>query len=145
MKVQALARAEGVKSDTIRHYVRIGLLNPEKDDSGYHCFGAAERHRLRFIRQARDLGFTLNDIRTMLQEAEKGQSPCPTVRALIEPRLKEARQRLHAMQDMVERMEAAVARWADRPDCYPCGEHICLLIEGSTEPFSCGEEDDKHE
>ena len=71
MRVPELARREQVNANTIRHYVRIGLLNPAKDNSGYHRFTAAEHKRLRFILQARDLGFTLDDIHTMLQAAEQ--------------------------------------------------------------------------
>ncbi len=140
MRVLELARREQVNANTIRHYVRIGLLKPGKDDSGYHHFTAAEHKRLRFILQARDLGFTLDDIHTMLQAAEQGESPCPTVRQLIEPRLSEARARLAAMQALVERMERAVEQWAEQPDCVPCGEHICHLIEGADVHLSerCG-------
>tara|TARA_Y100000052_G_scaffold26812_1_gene32577 strand:+ start:1066 stop:1500 length:435 start_codon:yes stop_codon:yes gene_type:complete len=130
MKVHELASAEQISANTIRHYVRIGLLTPPKGDNGYHRYGRREQQRLRFIRQARDLGFTLDDIQIMLRESGKGQSPCPTVRQLIEPRLKDARERLQAMQALVERMESAVASWKQQPDCQPCGEHICHLIEG---------------
>lgn len=130
MRVQDLAKREGVQAGTIRHYVRIGLLKAPKDDNGYHRFGEAEQRRLRFIRQARDLGFTLDDIQTMLQESGKGNSPCPVVRHLIEPRLIEARRKLAEMQALVERMERAVESWSLLPDCHPCGDHICHLIEG---------------
>jgi len=131
MKVKELARAEQVNANTVRHYVRIGLLNPGKDHSGYHRFGQVEQQRLRFIRRARDLGFTLDDIQLMLQEAEKGASPCPTVRQLIEPRLQQAKEKLQAMQELVDRMENAVTSWQQQPDCEPCGKHICHLIEGN--------------
>ena len=131
MKVHELARSEQVSAATIRHYVRVGLLQPRKGSNGYHVFAEPEQRRLRFIRQARGLGFTLEDIQTILQDAEKGQSPCPTVRQLIEPRLQQAREKLEAMQALVERMENAVASWQEQPDCQPCGNHICLLIEGS--------------
>lgn len=130
MRVQELAKQEQISADTIRHYVRIGLLKPYKQANGYHDFGAEDLHRLRFIRNARDLGFTLEDIDNILHASEQGRSPCPTVRSLIEPRLAEARERLSAMQRMVERMEQAVESWQNLPDCQPCGDHICHLIEG---------------
>lgn len=143
MRVQELARCEQVSADTIRHYVRIGLLRPVKKHNGYHEFTASDQHRLRFIRQARDLGFTLDDIQTILHEAGRGSSPCPTVRHLIEPRLAEARSRLQAMQALVERMEKAVASWQAMPDCHPSGDHICHLIENCDAPVAaeekCGE------
>lgn len=131
MRVQQLAKDTGVNADTVRHYVRIGLLTPEKSDNGYHQFTSKDARRLYFIMQARQLGFTLDDIAQILAEAERGESPCPTVRQLIEPRLTEARARLAAMQQLVERMEKAVQQWQHQPDCHPCGRHICHLIEGT--------------
>jgi len=130
MRVQQLAKQEQINANTIRHYVRIGLLSPGKDNSGYHHFTLDEQKRLRFILQARDLGFTLDDIQQILQESEKGESPCPTVRELIEPRLADAKAKLAAMQQLVERMENAVNDWQQKPDCHPSGDHICHLIEG---------------
>ena len=130
MRVQQLARQEQVNANTIRHYVRIGLLTPQKADNGYHNFSLEDQKRLRFILQARDLGFTLDDIQEILRLAGKGKSPCPTVRQLIEPRLEEAKSRLAAMQQLVERMESAMHSWQQQVDCHPCGDHICHLIEG---------------
>jgi len=134
MRVQQLAQQQNVNANTIRHYVRIGLLSPQKDSSGYHNFGQSEQKRLAFILQARDLGFTLDDIQHILLLAGQGESPCPTVRQLIEPRLDDARAKLAAMQHLVERMEAAVQQWQQQPDCHPCGDHICHLIEGVHQP-----------
>jgi DNA-binding transcriptional MerR regulator len=131
MRVQQLAKQEKVNANTVRHYVRIGLLTPLKDRNGYHNFTQNDQQRLRFILQARDLGFTLEDIEQILADAGKGQSPCPRVRELIAPRLSEARDKLSAMQQLVERMEMAVRTWEEQPDCLPCGVHICHLIEGA--------------
>lgn len=131
MTVQQLARLSGTGADTIRHYVRIGLLTPAKGSNGYHQFNDSDARRLSFILQARQLGFTLDDIGQIMAQAEHGESPCPTVRQLIEPRLSEARSRLAAMQQLVERMEKAVEQWQHQPDCQPCGTHICHLIEGT--------------
>ncbi|KZZ46911.1 hypothetical protein A3759_06095 [Thalassolituus sp. HI0120] len=131
MRVQQLAKQEKVNANTVRHYVRIGLLTPLKDHNGYHNFTQNDQQRLRFILQARDLGFTLEDIEQILADAGKGQSPCPRVRELIAPRLSEARDKLSAMQQLVERMEMAVRTWEEQPDCLPCGDHICHLIEGA--------------
>ena len=62
-----LARRSGVPIDTVRHYERIGLLKPStRLASGYRRYGAAEQKRLRFIRRAKALGFTLEEIRALL-------------------------------------------------------------------------------
>jgi len=106
-------------------------LTPSKDDSGYHRFGESEIQTLKFILNARELGFTLEDIQQLLDDAERGESPCPHARALIELRLQQAREKLSSLQALVERMEDATATWKTMPDCEPCGQHICHLIEGA--------------
>jgi len=130
MKASELAKKFAVNVNTVRHYVRSGLIKPEKDASGYHRFGHDEVRQLSFILRARALGFTLDDIRQLLLDATQGQSLCPHARELIEIRLKEAQQKLTDMQTLVHRMESAVEEWKVLPDCSPCGDHICHLIEG---------------
>lgn len=62
-----LAKQAGVPIDTVRHYERIGLLRPAaRLASGYRRYGGAEQQRLRFIRRARSLGFTLDEIDQLL-------------------------------------------------------------------------------
>lgn len=62
-----LARQSGVPIDTVRHYERIGLLKPAvRLASGYRRYGDAEQKRLRFIRRAKALGFTLEEIQALL-------------------------------------------------------------------------------
>jgi MerR family copper efflux transcriptional regulator len=63
-----LARDSGVPIDTVRHYEKIGLLSPAgRLASGYRQYGEAERKRLRFIRRAKTLGFTLDEIKALLE------------------------------------------------------------------------------
>jgi len=62
-----LAKRSGVPIDTVRHYERIGLLKPAaRLASGYRRYGDAEQKRLRFIRSAKALGFTLDEIQELL-------------------------------------------------------------------------------
>ncbi|WP_018973821.1 heavy metal-responsive transcriptional regulator [Rudaea cellulosilytica] len=63
-----LAESAGVAIDTVRYYERNGLLQPAgRLASGYRRYGEAELRRLRFIRRAKALGFSLEDIRTLLE------------------------------------------------------------------------------
>jgi Zn(II)-responsive transcriptional regulator len=63
-----LAESAGVAIDTVRYYERNGLLNPAgRMASGYRRYGEAELKRLRFIRRAKTLGFSLEDIRALLE------------------------------------------------------------------------------
>ncbi len=72
LSIGQLARQAGVGIDTVRYYERDGLLSPAgRLASGYRRYGAAELQRLRFIRRAKALGFTLSDIRTLLTLSEE--------------------------------------------------------------------------
>lgn len=68
-----LAKRAGVGIDTVRHYERNGLLSPHtRLPSGYRRYGDLEVARLRFIRRAQALGFTLNEVKALLQVSEHG-------------------------------------------------------------------------
>jgi DNA-binding transcriptional MerR regulator len=130
MKVTELAGAFAVKKDTVRYYTRIGLLCPSKSlQNGYKYYGAKEQSRLRFILSARDLGFSIDDIKQIIGEADQGKSPCPTVRVLIERRLHEAEKRFVEMAKLRDKMRIAIASWHEKPDMVPCNNVICHLIE----------------
>lgn len=135
MKVKELADELGVTADTVRHYTRIGILNPARDpDNGYKRYGARERDRLRFAVRARALGFTLDDIVEIIRHADRGNSPCPTVRKLIEQRFAEIESRFKETQRLYKRMKNTMHAWRDMPDAEPSGEAICALIEQRDKP-----------
>jgi DNA-binding transcriptional MerR regulator len=114
----------------VRYYTRIGLLQPAAHgDNGYRLYRASDAARLRFIRHAKQLGFTLKEIAEITQHAERGESPCGDVRRMIQHRIDENRQRIEAMQQLQRRMEHAVAQWQTMPDGEPDGDSICHLIE----------------
>lgn len=130
MTVRGLARAAGLTAEAVRHYVRIGLLSPRRDpDNGYRLFDAPSLRKARFIRRARGLGFTLGDIRTIFAHSDRGRSPCPEVRRIIQQRIAENRDHVAELAALLERMEEALERWKSMPDGEPDGEEICHLIE----------------
>lgn len=131
LTVSQLAQKLSISADTVRHYVRTGLLTPERDaNNGYKRFHSEDIKRLRFILQAKTLGFSLSDIQTIMDQASFGESPCPQVRTIMEMRLKETEAKIAAMQATYQQMQNAMKRWQTQPDCTPTGEHICHLIEG---------------
>lgn len=140
LTVSQLAQRFNISADTVRHYVRSQLLAPTKDsDNGYKRFDREDQKRLGFILQAKSLGFSLGDIKTILNQAEKGQSPCPQVREMMELRMKETEEKIAAMQATLDQMKLAMQTWQAQPDCLPTGDHICHLIEGFSEGGCCDE------
>ena len=77
-----LARLTGCNVETVRYYERVGMLPPAPRTAGGHRqYDDGHRRRLAFIRRSRELGFTLDKIRTLLALADKGRS-CGEIRGL---------------------------------------------------------------
>ena len=128
--VSELARRAGVTADAVRHYVRIGLLQPSRDPgNGYKLFEENDLQKLGFIRSARLLGYTLAEVSQILELSEKGLSPCPNVRLMIEKRIIENRKKIKELTALQKRMEGALLNWNSLPDKEPCGDSVCHLIE----------------
>ncbi len=134
MKLIECARAAGVSADTIRHYLRIGLLSAvNRTESGYRTFSPASVARVKFIRSAIGLGFTLKDVRELIAMSERGDLPCPRARILLREHIAEHRLQLDDMVALYKRMEDALQEWRDLPDGIPDGTSVCGLIEGSAQ------------
>ena len=113
------ARDSGVKVPTIRYYEQIGLLPaPTRTEGNRRHYESGDLRRLAFIRHARELGFEIEAIRTLLALQDNPDQPCGTADAIARARLVEVRQRiasLTALQAELERMveECACGRVAD--------------------------------
>ena len=70
--VKDMAARVDLPSRTLRYYDRIGLVSPPRTPSGYRIYGPEEEAKLRFVRQAKTLGFSLEEIRELLVVAERG-------------------------------------------------------------------------
>ncbi|HSH49075.1 MAG TPA: MerR family transcriptional regulator [Halomonas sp.] len=136
MKVSELAREVGVTAETVRHYTRESLLEPRRNPSnGYQIYSQRDLERLRFIQRARTLGFSVVEIREILEQADHGDSPCPLVRDLLTSRLPEIHRRIAELQALAARMEQALDAWREMPDGIPDGHSLCRLIESFPEPL----------
>jgi DNA-binding transcriptional MerR regulator len=128
--VNELATRAAAPLHVVRYYLRIGLLKPRcHQENGYRLFGKQDARRLRFIRLAKRLGFTLSEIRQITEHADHGESPCCEVRKIIQLRIRENRAKIDAMLKLQNRMESALELWESMPDGIPDGHHVCHLIE----------------
>jgi DNA-binding transcriptional MerR regulator len=130
LTVIELAKQGEVPAHVVRYYLRIGLLQPaQQQENGYRLFTSHDASRLRFIRMAKQLGFTLNEIKQIVCHADKGKSPCDDVRSIIHQRVVENRVKIEEMINLQRRMEEALERWESMPNGIPDGDTICHLIE----------------
>lgn len=90
-----LARATGVAVETIRYYERIGLLPaPPRTAGNYRSYGDGHRRRLSFIRRSRDLGFTVEQVRTLLELADRTDHDCHAVDSLARRHLDDVERKI---------------------------------------------------
>lgn len=130
MTVRRLAQQGGVTVHVVRSYLRRGLLRAASHtDAGYQLFSADELQRLRFIRTAQSLGFTLAEIEEIFRHSRQRRSPCPYVRDITTRRLRETRAQLDHLMALLSRMSSAVDQWAHLPDAAPTGNDLCALID----------------
>lgn len=120
MNIGAAAQASGVSQRMIRHYEQIGLIPPPaRRDSGYRDYAAADVHRLRFIANARDLGFPIDDIRDLLSLWSNSQRASAEVKALALARAEELGRKADALRALRETLLELAGRCHgdDRPEC----------------------------
>lgn len=118
-----LSRRTGCNIETIRYYERIGLLPAPARRGRYRLYGAEDVARLTFVRRARELGFRLDEVRTLLRFAAGGEGACAEARDLAAAHLGDVRARITDLRAM----ESALAEAVQRCDAgeAPC----CPLID----------------
>ena len=132
MRIGELARQVGVNIQTIRFYEREGLLPaPRRKPSGYRLYTDEDLHRLRFIRQAKALGFSLEEIREVLRMRAQGTCPCGHVVSLGERHLDEIRQTIQRLTGFERRLARAVKKWKNSSQSDLAADEFCALIEGT--------------
>ncbi|KWF05961.1 Cu(I)-responsive transcriptional regulator [Burkholderia ubonensis] len=120
MNIGDASRASGVRTKMIRYYEQVGLLMPAKrSDSGYRIYGADEIHVLRFIRQARHLGFLVEDIRKLLALWQDRSRASAEVKSIALGHVAELDERIAELTDMRNTLVDLAAHCSgdDRPEC----------------------------
>lgn len=108
--IGTVARRAGVGIDTIRYYEREGLLPPpQRRASGYRDYDPGVVERLRFIRRAKDLGFTLDEIRELLVLSTDRERGVKSVKQRAETRLNEVEQRIRELQRVKRGLQQLIA------------------------------------
>ena len=111
MKIGELAAATGCHFETIRYYEKVGLLpKPQRTASGYRAFRAGDIARVRFITRGRALGFSLDEIRSLLRLSESPDLACGDVDNLARHHLVEVREKLEQLQRLEAELVATIER-----------------------------------
>ena len=129
-----LSRRTGCNIETIRYYERIDILPQASRRGRYRSYAQADVERLSFVRRARELGFTLEEIRALLGIATTGQVSCADARDIAASHLVNVRARLVDLRKM-ERVLAATVRACDTGDNAGCPLIDCLSLPIGSHPI----------
>jgi MerR family mercuric resistance operon transcriptional regulator len=102
LRIGTVSHRSGCTIETIRYYERAGLVPAPPRRGRYRSYGEEDVRRLRFIRRARQLGFTLEEVRALLGLAAGGHPSCAEARALAEAHLADVRGRIADLRRMAE-------------------------------------------
>ena len=120
VSIGVAAQRAGVSARMVRHYETLGLLPPvARTDSGYRQYTEADVHALRFIRRARDLGFSIAEIATLLGLWQDKARASSQVKSIAQAHIDDLNQRIADMQAMQRTLQSLVqcCHGDDRPDC----------------------------
>ena len=109
MKIGELAKRADVPIDTVRYYEREGLIPPPiRRASGYRDYVDADVDRLRFMRRAKGLGFTLHEIRELLSLTALADDDMAALNALAQTKLQDVEERIHSLTRIREALQGLV-------------------------------------
>ena len=120
MNIGQAATASGVSAKMIRHYEQVGLFpEPQRTEAGYRQYTEQEVHTLRFIRHARDLGFSIQQIGELVGLWQNRRRPSRQVKALAQAHIQELEQKAQELLTMKATLEHLVhcCHGDDRPEC----------------------------
>ena len=123
--ISQLAKAAEIPTTTVRYYERIGLVEPEDRSHGnYRLYGDESLRKVKFIKAAQSIGFTLDDVKALLATPDSTADSCREVQSLIEERLAEVDQRLKDLRHVQRVLKSSLEKCkeTERVDC-------CHVIE----------------
>jgi MerR family transcriptional regulator, mercuric resistance operon regulatory protein len=120
LPIGELSKRSGVNIETIRYYERVKMLAPPpRTASGRRVYEVTDLRILIFVRRARELGFSLDEIRALLRLGGPEKAPCREVRAIAAHHLEDIRAKLSDLKKLERLLSKTVARCSGKtaPDC----------------------------
>jgi DNA-binding transcriptional MerR regulator len=122
-----VARIAGVSTDTLRHYERKGLLATFRSPNGYREYPPEAPDRVRLIRRALTVGFSLDELARLLAMRDRGRAPCRATRALAAEKLAAVEAQLRDLAALRDELRVLLEEWDERLAQTPEGQPARLL------------------
>jgi Cu(I)-responsive transcriptional regulator len=124
LSVGELAKATGTKVETIRWYEKVGILPaPARTAGNYRAYGREHLNRLSFVRRGRDLGFTLDEVRALLELADQRDRDCGEVDAIARQHLADVERKIADLTALAVELRSVVEQ------CHGGTVSECRIIE----------------
>ncbi|MBI4353165.1 MAG: heavy metal-responsive transcriptional regulator [Candidatus Omnitrophica bacterium] len=130
-QIGEMTRKTGTSVDTVRYYEKLGLLDkPVRSDGGFRLYSDADIQKLRFIRKAQSLGFSLKEIKTIMKESWKGLGNCcGYVEKLIKGKLSELDAKFRELKTMRSDLQGMLRQWIPLAEARKRKFIVCPQIE----------------
>ncbi|BBK30027.1 Cd(II)/Pb(II)-responsive transcriptional regulator [Allostella humosa] len=133
MTIGELARGAGTKVETVRFYEKIGLIPaPARTAGNYRAYGPQHLNRLSFVRRSRDLGFSLDQVRAMLDLADERDRSCEAIDAIAREHLIEVERKIADLEALRRELGSIVNQ------CHSGTVAECRIIEALSPPPGAG-------
>jgi len=128
--IGALAKRAGVNTTTIRYYETIGLLpQTQRGENRYRLYSKETVELLQFIAKAKGLGFTLSEIKEIIEIRQMGRDPCIYVQTLLQHKIADLDQRLTDLLTLRKRLKRLLGGWKVRSKALSSNMAICPHVE----------------
>ncbi|MBW4521033.1 MAG: heavy metal-responsive transcriptional regulator [Scytolyngbya sp. HA4215-MV1] len=129
LKIGDVAQQTGVSVGTLRYYETLKLLYPiERGDNGYRYYSMETVQQVQFIKKAQSLGFSLDEIRQILDVRDRGGTPCDLVQDLLVSKIEQLNSQIFQMTMFRAELKQYRDRWAGIPASQQNDSAICPLI-----------------
>lgn len=130
MRIGELAKQTGTSVQALRFYERSGLLpRPTRTAAGYRVYAAGDLRRVELVRQAKRLGFSLDEIKRILRLRQQGSCPCGEVVQMLDKHMRETDDQIRHLQRFRRELAGTLSDWKKSGEEGVPGDVICGLIE----------------
>ena len=129
LKIGELAKQTGIAVGTLRYYSDLGLLLPvHRGDNGYRYYSEDASSQVQFIKKAQAIGFTLEEIKQILDVRDRGEKPCSLVQTLLDNKIEQLEIQIKKMTLFKRELETYRADWQSSSEVELQPQEVCPLI-----------------
>ncbi len=130
LQIGELSKEAGIAVSALRYYQEVGLLEPSYiSETKYRYYQFRDIALARFIKKSQKLGFSLDEIKQILNERHQGRSPCPKVRTLAKQKIDKLHEQVDELKRLEQELKNYIVEASAELESGSSDKHICGLID----------------